>query len=146
MVLATFGGEGGINFGNMQSNQLSSNTNFDPKDIRGKVNQWVKQNALLPSQVKPGDLLKAAKEKGGSEMALAAMQEYSSLKLAAASNVAGIEQAAVGYAKGMMKVDQRLQGIRADYGHAEIQYGVQTGIAGAEFGGYKQAAQNHWDF
>lgn len=145
MVLAMFG-DSGINFGNMQSNQLSTNTSFDPKDIRGKANQWVKQNALLPSQIKPGDLLKAAKEKGGSDAALMAAQELSSLKLATANNVAGIEQAAVSYAKGMMKVDQRLQGIRSDYGRAEIQYGVQTGIAGAEYGGYKQAAQAHWDF
>lgn len=145
MVLAQFG-DSGINFGNMNANMLSTGTNFDPKDIRGKANQWVKQNAVLPSQIKPGDLLKAAREKGGSDIALMAAQELSSLKLATAQNVAGIEQAAVQYSKGMMKVDQRLQGIRADYGKAEIQYGIQSGVAGAEYGGYKQAAQAHWDF
>lgn len=145
MVLASFG-DNNINFGNMSANQLSTNTNFDPKDIRGKANQWVKQNAVLPSQIKPNDLLKAAKEKGGSDAALMAAQELSSLKLATAQNVAGIEQAAVQYSKGMMKVDQRLQGIRADYGRAEVQYGIQSGVAGAEYGGYKQAAQAHWDF
>lgn len=145
MVLAQFG-DSGINFGDMDANMLSTGTNFDPKDIRGKANAWVKQNAVLPSQIKPGDLLKAAKEKGGSDAALMAAQELSILKLATAQNVAGIEQTAVQYSKGMMKVDQRLQGIRADYGKAEIQYGIQSGVAGAEYGGYKQAAQAHWDF
>lgn len=146
MVLADFGNSGSINFGGMNANMLSTNTNFDPKEIRGKANQWVKQNAILPLQIKPNDLLRAAKEKGGSDAALMAAQEYSSLKLATANNVAGIEQVASNHSKGMMKVDQRLQGIRADYGRAEIQYGMQTGIAGAEYGGYKAVAQNHWDF
>lgn len=145
MVLAQFG-DSGINFGNMNANMLSTGTNFDPKDVRGKVNQWVKQNAHLPSQIKPNDLLKAAKEKGGSDAALMAAQEMAALKQATANNVVGIEQAASGYGKAMMKLDQRIQGIRADYGRAEVQYGIQSGVAGAEFGGYKQAAQAHWDF
>lgn len=146
MVLADFGGKGNIDFGNMDASNLSTGTKFDPKDIRGKVNQWVKQNAHLPSQINPADLLRAAKEKEGSDYAAFAAQEMANLKTATANNVVGIEQSASNYGKAMMKLDQRIQGVRADYGRAEVQYGVQSGITAAGFEGYKAAAQNHWDF
>lgn len=145
MVLANFGSDG-VNFGDMQGNMLSTNTRFDPKDIRGKVNSFIKQNALLPQQIKPNDLLKAAKEKGGSDYALWAAQQMSTLKTATVNNVIGLEQTASSYAQSMMSSDRRLQDIRAKYGIAEIQHGVQTGMNQSEFGGYKGAAQNHWDF
>lgn len=145
MVLAQFG-DSNINFGGMDANMLSTGTNFDPKEIRGKVNSWVKTNSHLPSRIAPADLLRAAKEKGGSDYALTAMQAMATLKTATANNVAGMEQAASNYGKAMMKLDQRVQGIRQDYGVAEIQYGVQTGVSNSEYGGYKQAAQSHWDF
>lgn len=145
MVLADFG-NGNVNFGDMNANNLSTGTNFDPKDIRGKVNSYIKQNAILPTQVKPADLLRAAKEKGGSDYALWAAQQMSALKSATVNNVIGLEQAASSYAQNMMSSDRRLQDIRAKYGQASIQHGVQTGMNGSEYGGYKQAAQNHWDF
>jgi hypothetical protein len=146
MVLANFGGSGSVNFGNMDANGLSTGTNFDPKDIRGKVNSYIKKNAILPTQVKPSDLLTAAKEKGGSDYALWAAQQMSNLRAATVNNVIGLEQTASSYAQSMMTADRRLQDIRAKHGVAEIQHGVQTGMNTSEYGGYKQSAQNHWDF
>lgn len=145
MVLASFGGNS-INYGEMQASMLSSGATFDPKEIRGKANAWIKGNATLPSSVKPQDLLNAAKEKGGSDIAVYAAQQYASLKQATAANVAALEGVANSYSQNMMKLDQRIQAGRAGLGQAQMKYGIETGIQSAEYGGARAAAQNHWEF
>lgn len=145
MVLASFGGNS-INYGDMHPSNLSVGANFDPKDIRNKVNSWVKKNATLPSSVKPQDLLNAAKEKGGSDIAVYAAQRFSSLKQATAANVVALEGIANSYSQSMMKLDQGIQAGRAGLGQAQMRYGIETGIQSAEYGGARAAAQNYWEF